>query len=371
MKNRDKKLTSILVVSIFLFIGTIIAYPIFKIYNVNKSKEKFKGTVSNIITEAKEYYLEHNKELNENKIFTIEDGKIVEEGLDYNGTLPNKGTIIINKNGEIQIVVNNSLWCATKKYNELDINVSDYSSDCEVNNVVSVGNINVTIVNSGDGLYEENGSFYYKGLNPNNYILVNDTMFRIISLDEQGNLKLISNDILYSEFWSEKEESLKYEVVNSDSIGYRLNNLDINDNIEKLIKNKDILEYTWSQEQFNYNQNETISSLKENRKMKYEFVGTIGLISVEDYVKASLNSNCKNNILRNINCGESNYLNIEENYYTLSISNDSIWSINNDGKVYESSLDLKNGVRLCVYVDKNIKLQGKGTKENPYVIVTK
>ena len=68
---------------------------------------------------------------------------------------------------------------------------------------------------------------------------------------------------------------------------------------------------------------------------------------------------------------KNNYLNINKKFYTLSISNDSIWSISEDGKVYESSVDIKLGVRISLYLENSVILEGKGTFENPYKIVIK
>ena len=66
-----------------------------------------------------------------------------------------------------------------------------------------------------------------------------------------------------------------------------------------------------------------------------------------------------------------NYLNINKKFYTLSISDDSVWAINEEGKVYESSVDIKLGVRIALYLENSINLTGKGTIENPYSIVIK
>ena len=370
MKNQDKRSTLLLSSIIICLILGIIIYPSFKLSSKNKAKEEFRGEISNIVSEAEKYYLDKNQEISDNIIFTIKNGKIIEDGLDYNGELPEEGTIVINKNGEIQIVVNNKIWCATKKYNESSVNVVDYNSECEVKNTKNIGNINVGIVNTGDGLYEENGSFYYKGLNPNNYLVIDDVLFRILGLDENNNIKLVSNDVILEEYWDVKQKSLNYEVIDSSKLGYILENSD-NKLLNNLIKNKFILEYTWNQDSFNYADNKLYIEYSNQKGSENEFVSIFGLIDVSDYVKASTDTNCKKDILRNPECGKNNYLNINKKFYTLSISNDSIWSISEDGKVYESSVDIKLGVRISLYLENSVILEGKGTFENPYKIVTK
>ena len=370
MKNQDRKSTILLSsIIIFLFLGIII-YPSLKLAKINKEKEAFKGEINNIVSKAEKYYLERNKDISDNVVFTIKNGKIVEDGLDYNGSLPEEGTVVINKNGEIQIVVNNKVWCATKKYNQTSVSVIDYNSECEVKNTINIGNINVGIVNSGDGLYEENGIYYYKGANPNNYIMIENNLFRIVSLDINGNVKIVSNNILLEEFWNTKQKDLKYGVIDSSKLGYIINNSD-DKLINNLVKNKSILEYAWNQNKFSYEDNKSYINHLNQKNIENEFMSNLGLIDVIDYVRASSNNNCKTDILRNLNCGEENYLNINKKFYTLSISDDSVWAINEEGKVYESSVDIKLGVRIALYLENSINLTGKGTIENPYSIVIK
>jgi len=52
-------------------------------------------------------------------------------------------------------------------------------------------------VTSGDGLYKditEEGRYVYRGANPNNYITFNDENWRIVAIENSGNLKIIRNE---------------------------------------------------------------------------------------------------------------------------------------------------------------------------------
>lgn len=49
---------------------------------------------------------------------------------------------------------------------------------------------------SGTGLYKdiyEDGKCTYKGIDPNNYIIFNNEMWRIISIDKNNTVKIIKN----------------------------------------------------------------------------------------------------------------------------------------------------------------------------------
>ena len=62
----------------------------------------------------------------------------------------------------------------------------------------SMGGQEVSIVQHGDGLYidgYEKDKFTYRGSNPNNYILFNNEMWRIISVQD-GRLKIVKEDLL-------------------------------------------------------------------------------------------------------------------------------------------------------------------------------
>ncbi len=53
-----------------------------------------------------------------------------------------------------------------------------------------------TVVTSGDGLYvddTETGRYIYKGKTPNNYIKLDNDIYRIISIESDGTLKVIKN----------------------------------------------------------------------------------------------------------------------------------------------------------------------------------
>lgn len=50
-------------------------------------------------------------------------------------------------------------------------------------------------VTSGDGLYADpavQGRYVFKGVNPNNYITIGDDVYRIISVESDGSLKVMS-----------------------------------------------------------------------------------------------------------------------------------------------------------------------------------
>ena len=58
-------------------------------------------------------------------------------------------------------------------------------------------NLVLNTVTSGDGLYidnDEEGRYIYKGGSPNNYLKLNNSLYRIISIEVDGKMKIVKND---------------------------------------------------------------------------------------------------------------------------------------------------------------------------------
>ena len=63
-------------------------------------------------------------------------------------------------------------------------------------NPINVEDLKTLVVTQGDGLYKSNYEdevYYYAGANPNNYILFNDEIWRIIDIRENNKIKIIRN----------------------------------------------------------------------------------------------------------------------------------------------------------------------------------
>jgi len=366
----DSNVTKFLVFTLILLIVGIIVYPIYKTTKKAEEKENFEYDINNIITTAKEYYSNNTNFSSEYVVFTIKDGKIIEDGFNYQGSLPDSGSILINKAGEVQIVANNKNWCATKRYTDDILNVEEYSNSCEVIQSVKLGNIVVALSTNEDGLYQYGQQYYYRGENPNNYIKLGDILFRIISIDENKNIKVISNESLYNLTWNTKSiTDNNYNILREDNLAYYLNYSEtLNKNFDNLRRTSDILEYNWNNGKIIYADKKLFSELSQNESSK-NVTAVVGLPSALDYINASLDNNCLLDSLRNNECGIDNYLNISENYFTMSNSDDSVWAVSSDGKLYETSLNMKLGVRPVIVLSNNIKLSGKGTNESPYKIL--
>ena len=82
----------------------------------------------------------------------------------------------------------------------------------------TVDQLKETAVSEGDGLYDnEDGTYTYKGANPDNYITLGTDMYRIMEIDKDGNLKVI-RDATISLPWDPGYSTSISGITNSSSI---------------------------------------------------------------------------------------------------------------------------------------------------------
>jgi hypothetical protein len=141
----------------------------------------------------------------------IDDYKVITgDKIFVSGRLPQKGKIDANNTCDVSVAVHNDKWCASKDYTDDKIIISDYKENkCGSSEDATTGNLlvdkiqeirgseltagvnlgideyDMTIANTAsDTGYYESKNFTLE--NPNNYILINDREFRILSITKEG-----------------------------------------------------------------------------------------------------------------------------------------------------------------------------------------
>ena len=232
------------------------------------------------------------------------------------------------------------------------------------------------VVTNGDGLYKdeyEQGKYFYRGINPNNYITFNNELWRIISIELNGTIKIIKNMTLGTYSWDSNRNTWDADWSNSSLKKY-LNETYYNslNNIAK----KQIISHYWLPSGM------TGKSVKDN----------IALITVPEYFQANSNVNqCGTGFLNSENasiCKDTNWI------YNM-ILNDTkrgngnwIWTMTStldiDTELYNLvyRLDFSSGnftidlpvnghshVYPTVYLSSEIKITGgNGSSSSPYTL---
>ena len=282
---------------------------------------------------------------------------------------------------------------------------------------------------SGDGLYYDSnaGEYYYRGANPNNYIEFNNEVWRIMSINSSGNLKIIKDERIDLTGYSgvNTSNSLQGRFDASGATGRRttgycsntyaqqngcnawaaMSNFantgtganyssgpvtedsELNTYLNSIYKNN-LVNLSYVQTGIRWNvghagvNNDTLSvSQIENMEKAYTWSGDIALPTKSEYIRAYGNSDCLNAKIvydnRNTDiCKTTNYLYKSDYWYWLlsPVSNTSFTEITTY-KTYISSYStgtqLTGSVRPVLYLKSNITLTGNGTNdENIYRIVS-
>ena len=289
---------------------------------------------------------------------------------------------------------------------------------------VDIGGVDVTPVTEGDGLYEdeyEEGRYVYRGSNPNNYIMFNNELWRIISKEADVTYKIIRNDVLSNRAFDEENHrstdnnsyctdpqygcgvyaavsgtfsspsgSQSGTVTEDSSIKIYLNDDYYVNNINSTAKDQ-MTSHSFKIGAVEYlNQSGAeADSIEKNiagEKM-YTWTGNVGLANVSDILRASTNPLCTSattsfNGYKECN---SNYL-LDKgsasllNYWTINASsyesggnshyawygfaNSSHASVSNYGAYYSS-----RAPRPVVFLKSDTTLNGSGTPDDPFTIV--
>ena len=278
----------------------------------------------------------------------------------------------------------------------------------------SIGGQEVELVESGDGLYADEyteGRYVYRGSNPNNYIMFNDELWRIIAKEADGTYKIVRNELL-SDYMPFDEEDFRdsgsngaggtycanssygcnawaananlvgspAEFTNTTQTGTVLLDSTLNTYLNmtylKSIKtNADkIAVHTWDIGSVVVDNDD----LKEqiNGEKAYQWNGKVGLISHSDYIRANSNqSMCGTDKINYENyetCRDLDWMYISGEYWWL-VSPDAdntfdVFYVHRDGGVSRDNAHHSDGVRPAVYLSSDITLSGSGTSSDPYRI---
>ena len=232
-------------------------------------------------------------------------------------------------------------------------------------------------VTEGDGLYAdtyEGGRYIYKGANPNNYITFNNEEWRIMSVENDGKIKIIKN----------KAEAKAWDATNLND-WTRPADLNTYLNVEYLASiktNKDkITNHDWSIGKIESVNSDLSDQIKKENSSTWN--GQVGLLNVSEYLRANTNTEqCGTFYLNNENqtiCKATNYLfnlTTTGTVWTISASGSDpnvVFSINS-GSAYggyivnEAPNNSGNVFAPSLYLTSDITLTGNGSQQDPYVI---
>ena len=251
-----------------------------------------------------------------------------------------------------------------------NVNEDSKSVSSTYNVQISI-DITDNITTTGDGLYideYEEGRYIYKGTNPNNYVEFNNELWRIISKETDGTIKIVRNELLTNMAFdtSNSNNWAKPTTLNTYLNGEYYSSLTSQAKYQIDSHDFGIGEVVW---------NNTSLATQISDEKKTIWNGKIGLINVSDYIKSNTNTNkCSNFSLINTNystCKSTTWLVGKNTYWTFSPASNgtSPRNIQTSGQINSASASTISNYRPALYIKDNVEIiDGEGTSSNPYIL---
>ena len=275
---------------------------------------------------------------------------------------------------------------------------------------VDMAGVDVTPVTEGDGLYEdeyEEGRYVYKGTDPDNYIMFNNELWRIISKEADGTYKILRNETL--------PENMTFDSLGARTTGYcsqgnapfagcnawsstanmvgspseftngtYTGTVDADSEMLTYLNGEYLNSITVNKEKIvnhDYNigavvsWNDNLATQIEGEK-SYKWNGEVGLISVSDYLRANSDmETCGTHSTNNsasTTCRHTNWMYISGTvWWTLSPGTDyasNEFRVDTDGSLFNYSARISSGVRPAVFLSSSLSFSGSGSQSDPYRI---
>ena len=234
------------------------------------------------------------------------------------------------------------------------------------------------LVSSGDGLYSNNGSYIYRGEHVNNYVKLDESLWRIVKVTSDNNVVLISDKgISKIKTWDDRynETTLYASGINSYSVSRVKEYLDklyagTNDDEEVLFSNKDRSRMAYHK--VCIGKRSKTSESKDNSIECKEVLNNqkLSLLTLSDFMYASIDPNCKNADTKS--CRNYNYLVSSYEWWLATGDSDTttkVYKIESSGSIKSENAAMYACVRPVIYLnDKVLFKSGKGTLEKPYTV---
>ena len=234
----------------------------------------------------------------------------------------------------------------------------------------------VPIVTEGDGLYKdeyEDGRYFYKGGNPNNYVTFNNEQagWRIVSIESDGTIKIMRMANIGDQYWD--TSGISNNWARPASLNTYLNGTyysSLNATVQNEIVAKD-----WSIGAVIRNNNDLATQINDENETKW--YGKVALITLSEYLRSNSNkSSCESLSLNNNNyssCKNTTWMFNNTNWWTLSPhlgNSGTALYVRSDGLVDYEYISRDNyAVRPVVYLSSEVKITGgDGSKNKPYQI---
>lgn len=365
-EHKEKMMKYLFKIAIF----TVILVVILFVLSIFSNKSKDYVDIEKIMKNAAiKYYKENSSDLPkinggivEVSAQKLSNLKYMKELDKYNKKGSCSGKVVVENNDDSYIYIP-YLDCGDKyKTTELFRKITDSNN----------------IVTTGSGLYYYGTQYIFRGDEVNNYVSINNNLWRVVKVTSDNEVMLIKNDRVGKEsyVWDDRYNAQK--EMNSGINDFNISRLKsklveiLNNSIEEGLFTKSdkerIVAHSYCIGKRGVDAPNVDNSLEcsiETEKLK------LGLLTASDFMIASLDSGCNSTISES--CQNYNYLvneDIDWWLITASTSNSySTYSVSSDGYIDEVRASGKKKIRPVIYLNsKTMYKSGDGTIKSPYLI---
>lgn len=239
------------------------------------------------------------------------------------------------------------------------------------------------LVTTGDGLYEmsltsvdsSNATtikpFYvYRGDYVNNFVSIDEKLWRVVKLDDNNNIMIIYNEIDLESLWDDRFNAERNSATGIND--YELSR--IRKNIENIYNGKTFSD-SFKSKLIKYNacigkrssaKTANDGSIECSKTLKDQY---FSLLPTYDFMNASLDATCKK--LDDLQCSNYNYLASYDRTWAFATGDaDTTYKIYKFGNsVSKGSAKNTTRLRLVAYLNKHVSIsKGSGTQTDPYIL---
>lgn len=363
LKKMDKKLLARLTLAFGAIIALVIIIIIIKLIIGNRVG--YDTVEEKMVQAAKEYYSENESGIENFKKISKGEIKVSTDTLVEEGYLKELSKIIPDKeiscSGKVTVKMNNGYTLYSPYLDCGDAYKTKYLNEVITSNIVE----------SGNGLYKIENDYVFRGEELNNHLKFADKDWLILRVRENGNIRLIELTKREKIAWDDR-----YNVDVTSASGINDFNVSrIKDYLIGLYNNNE--EFNDIQKGYIVPTNLCIGKRNPNETKNDGSVECsevvenwpLGLIQVNEYMIASLDSNC--HISSDRSCENYNYFtDIYSSYWSITTGanrSDKVYKLN--PSPFDTSASSEASVRAVIELDpKSIYVSGDGSIDNPYII---
>ena len=209
--------------------------------------------------------------------------------------------------------------------------------------------------------------YFFKGANPNNYIRFNNELWRIISVECDGTIKIMRNDSIGKIVWDSSQNN---NWARPASLNTYLNGTYYN-SLSSTAQGQ-IAIHSWSIGSVSIWGENLDEQVNNENSRKWQ--GNIALPTLSEYFRTNSDTSCNNYeaIDDNIDCRNSTWMyNSAIQWWTLTPNGSNfVFKVSMSGSFSSYSwADGSNEIRPAIYLNSSVKItDGDGSQSNPYIL---